>query len=177
MITIVMFLLLLISLFLLIWQISNLVSIIFGSPYVLVKKKIIPAVLKLANPQKNELFYDLGCGNGEVLIEAYKLGLKPTGFEIAPVYFWLARLRTLRYRKIKVLLKNIEQVDLKNADIIYCYLLPKLLAKLVPKFKKELKPGARIVSVGFEIKSLGYTRKIKIEKSTVYLYDFKSRSV
>ena len=172
--TVVMLLLLLIALLLLFWQISNLASIIFGSPYVSVKKKIIPVALKLTNPKENEILFDLGCGNGQVLIEGQKLGLVPTGFEIAPAYFLLAKLRTFRYSKIKIVMQNIENVDLKNADIIYCYLLPKFLAKLTPKFKKELKLGARIVSVGFEIKELNYTKKIMVDNNSIYLYDFSS---
>ena len=159
-----------ISFVLLFWQASNIVSVIFGSPYVIADKKLISRALKLAGLKKGEFFYDLGCGNGEVLIEAAKIGAQATGFEIAPFFYWWARLRTARYSNIKINYQNIFKADLTKADVIYCYLWPKMLEKLAPKFKGELKTGSRLISVGFPIENLDQEEQFRINRHKIYIY-------
>jgi len=117
----------LLSFGLLFWQASNLMSVFFGSPYVMAKPKTIMQALKLAKLKKGEVLYDLGCGNGQVLIEAAKMGAKAVGFEISPFYYWWVRIRTFGYPDISVRFQNIKTIDLKKADVVYCYLLPGFL--------------------------------------------------
>lgn len=167
---IILFLIVPISLVILLWQVSNIVSIIFGSPYVRADREVINFALKSARLKKGEIFYDLGSGNGEALIEAAKLGALATGFEISPFYYLWSRLRTLKYPNIQIKFKNINDVEFRRADVIYCYLLPKFLEKLSPKFKKELKIGTRLISVGFLIKNMGKHQRIKIDNHYIYMY-------
>lgn len=159
-----------ISFGLLFWQASNIVSVIFGSPYVMADKKIICQALKLTGLKKDEIFYDLGCGNGDVLIEAAKIGAEARGYEISPLFYLWARLRTAKYSNIKIDYQNIFKADLAKADVIYCYLWPKMLEKLASKFKGELKTGSRIVSVGFPIKALKNGTEYHINSRKVFIY-------
>lgn len=167
---IILIILAIISFGLLIWQLSNIISVIFGSPYVMLNKDIIRQALKLAGLKKDEVFYDLGCGNGDVLIEAAKTGAKAIGYEISPFYFLLARARTVKYRNIKLNFKNINSIDLSKANVVYCYLMPEILSKLTPKFKSELKAGSRLVSVGFPIKKMRKLLERKINSHKIFIY-------
>ncbi len=167
-------------LIILLWQISNLISVIFGSLYVKTNRNVIRKALKLANVKKGNIFYDLGCGNGDVVISAAKLGAKAIGYEISPYYYILCKLRTWRFKNIKIKFQNINNVNLSKADVVYVYLLPKFLVKLAPKFKKELKPSARLISIGFPIKMVkNNTRVLFFERHLVknhliYVYTKKS---
>lgn len=126
--------------------------------------------LKLAKIKKGDVFYDLGCGNGDVLQEAAKFDVKVIGFEISPFYFLLSKFRTIYYPNVDVYCRDITKVDLTNADIIYCYLLPKFLKKLGAKFKNELRPGVRVISISFPVKNLKPISRIKYKNHTIYLY-------
>lgn len=172
------------------WQLSNIISIFYGCPYVMMDKKVIREALKLAGLKKGDVFYDLGCGRGDVLIEAAKIGAKCTGIEISPYYYIYAKLRLFfilsllpknrssenwgvnNKRKIEIKMQNILSVDLSNVDVVYCYLLPKFLKKLTSKFNKEMKPGSRLISVGFPITELKNEKKYNIENRKLYIYKF-----
>lgn len=162
--------LILISLILLLWQASNLISVFFGAPHVKTKESIISSALKLVDLKKDEIFYELGSGSGDVLISAAKFNVNAIGFEISPHYYLYSKFRTLRYKNIDIKFKNILDVDLSKADVIYCYLLPNLLKKLAPKFKKELKKSCRVISIGFPIDSLKLIKKIRINNHTIFIY-------
>lgn len=168
--TLIDIILILMVLVLLLWQVSNFISIFFGSPHVKTRKSIINSALKLADLKKRETFYELGSGSGDVLISAAKFNVHTIGFEISPFYYLYSKLRMLRYKNIDIKFKNILDVDLSYADVIYCYLLPKLLKKLAPKFKHELKKNARIISIGFQIDSLKLFKKIRTNNHTIYIY-------
>jgi ribosomal protein L11 methylase PrmA len=97
----------------------------------------------------------LGCGDGEVLLEAAKLGATGIGVEIDPVRVFVARLRIFKNRlnnKVAIKRKDLFKEDLTNASVIIVYLVPKTLDKLLPKFKKQLKKGTRIVSFRYDLK-------------------------
>jgi len=155
------------SMIILFWQISNLISVFYGSPYVKTKYHIIKKALDIANLKKDDVFYDLGCGSGDVLIEASKYGVKAIGYEISPYYYILAKLRTMRYHNIEVKYQNIHKVDFAKADVIYCYLLPKLLAKIdFTNVKKQTK----IISIGFQIPKLKLVKHIQYKNHNIFLY-------
>lgn len=179
--TIVLILMIFIAIIIFLWQVSNMVSVFFGSPYVTVRKKVIIKALKAANLQKGDIFYDLGSGKGDVLIIAEKFGAKVFGYEISPFYYLWAKARVLNRPNIQIKYQNINNVSLKRADVVYCYLLPKFLEKLSLKFQKELKSGARLISVGFPIKISLFPAGAKIrdkydkyivENHKIYIYRF-----
>jgi SAM-dependent methyltransferase len=172
---IIIILISIIALIILLWQISNFISVFFGCPYVKTKKDTVRKVLKLAAIKKGDIFYDLGSGNGDVLIEASKLGAKCIGYEISPYYYIVSKLRTMRFKNIDVRFQNINDIDLQKADIVYVYLIPKFLKKLSPKFQRELKPGAKIISIGFPIKNSTFSARVKmIDNHLVYFCTKKS---
>jgi ribosomal protein L11 methylase PrmA len=153
------------------WQISNLISVISGCLYVKTNRDVIRKALKLADVQKGDVFYDLGSGNGDVLIEASKLGAKAIGLEISPYYYIVSKLQTLKHSDIEIRFQNIKDVSLDRADIVYCYLLPNMLEKLGPKFKK-MEKGSRVISVGFPIGKLKNKKEFKVNNRKIYIYNF-----
>lgn len=111
--------------------------------------------LKLTNVTKNDTVYDLGCGDGRVLIIAAKeFEAKGVGIEIDPLRALLARL-LVRYcgvaDKVRIIRGNFFDQDLSNATVVFVYLVPKALTRLKPKLLKELKKGTRIVSFRYKI--------------------------
>jgi len=143
--------LLFISFLIFIWQVSNIISVIFGSPFVNAKTSIVQEALKEAGLKRSQIFYELGCSDGRVLVEASKYGVEAIGFEIALWPFLIGKIRTCFIPNIKIYNDDIKRVDLRNADYVYCYLLPDLLKKITPKFQKELKKNAKIISIAFPL--------------------------
>jgi len=131
-------------------------------------------MLRLANIKKGDVLYDLGSGDGRVVIEAAKTyGIYAVGIEKNILLYLISRLN-IKIRKlegrIKILNKDFFKENLNEANIVTIYLTPKLNKKLEPKFKKELKRGARIVSAAHEIEGWRPIKKIKTGHFWVYLY-------
>jgi len=125
------------------------------APWWRTSQKTARAICKLAKIKKGDLVYDLGCGDGTALITAAKeCGAKGVGIEIDPVRYWISKIRSQKNglsKELKVVRDNFFNQRIENADVVIVYLIPKTLDKLLPKFKKELKKGTRIVSFVYEI--------------------------
>ncbi|HUD09366.1 MAG TPA: 50S ribosomal protein L11 methyltransferase [Patescibacteria group bacterium] len=125
------------------------------APWWRTSHKTAQAICKLAKIKKEDLIYDLGSGDGTALITAAKeFEAFGVGIEIDPVRYWISKILIKRNglsKRIKVVRKNFFQENIKNADVVFVYLVPKALEKLLPKFKQELKKGTRIVSFVYEI--------------------------
>lgn len=128
-----------------------------GSPFVPTEDKKINQILALAGLKKNQVFYDLGCGDGRVVIEAVKnFKVKGIGIDINPLLIKIAKLKSkikkIPSEKINFLCQDILKTNLKNGDYIYLFLMPKLIERLKPKLAK-LKKGTIIISHGFKIEN------------------------
>jgi len=124
------------------------------APWWRTNNKTAKAICKLANISSNDVIYDLGCGDGEVLIQAAKLGAKGVGIEIDPLRVFIAKTRILKnnfQQKVFIKRKSFFEEDISKASVIIVYLIPATLKKLLPKFRKELKKGTKIVSYRYEI--------------------------
>ncbi|MFA6458739.1 MAG: 50S ribosomal protein L11 methyltransferase [Patescibacteria group bacterium] len=125
----------------------------FRSPFVPSNRKTIAKMLLVAKIRPGEKVVDLGCGDGRIVFRAEKFfGANAEGYEIS-VFVWLLAQanRWLKSTKAKIYRRNFFTADLSQADVVFCYLLPEVMLKLSPKFKKELKPGARIISASFSL--------------------------
>jgi predicted O-methyltransferase YrrM len=142
-------------------------------------QNVVDKMLELANVKKDDLVYDLGCGDGRIVVTAAKrFGCKAVGFDIDP-------------QRVKESLENVEKnnvghlvsieqkdiftLDLSKASVVTLYLLPELNVKLIPQLKK-LKPGSRIVSHDFAIKRVKPDKVVKLrsdednDRHKVYLW-------
>jgi SAM-dependent methyltransferase len=124
-------------------------------PYVPTTPEAVEAMLKLANVSKTDVVYDLGCGDGRIVIAAAKnFGAHAVGIDIDPV-----RISEAKENAKKAGVENLvrfEQSDLFKADfheasVVTLFLLTSVNLKLRPKLLQELKPGTRIVSNTFDM--------------------------
>lgn len=127
----------------------------YDVPFVSTPEPVVRRMLKLADVKPGEVVYDLGAGDGRILIiAALEFGAKAVGVEIRPQLIYEIEKKIKMYNledRVKVIHGNFFDVDISEADIVTLYLLTSVNDKLKPKLKRELKPGARIVSHDFEI--------------------------
>lgn len=131
----------------------------------------IRKALELAKVTKKDVVYDLGCGDGRVLIiAAREFGAKGVGIEIDPLRFFIAKILVKINKvgdKVKIIRGNFFEQDLSEASVVFFYLVPKALERLKPKFLKELRPGTRVVTIKYEINLL----KVREDrKNKIFLY-------
>lgn len=147
----------------------------FRSPFVPSNKKTTERMLKLANIKKGQKVIDLGCGDGRIVIRADKVfGAKASGYEISIFVWLLAQInRLLKRSKAKIYRRNFFEADLSKADVVFCYLLPEVMKKLAPKFKKELKKGAKVISAAFHLPGWKPEKEYKKEGRITPIYIYK----
>jgi len=107
--------------------------------------------LKLVNLQRDETLYDLGAGDGRVLlIAAREFNAKAIGIEIGPVQCALIWLRTIASgfgNHIQIKWGNYLKVDLSQADVVFLYATSKEVLKVAAYLEKQMKPSSRLVSI------------------------------
>lgn len=147
--------------------------------YVPTPHDVVDRMLELAKVKKGELLYDLGCGDGRIVITAAKKhGCHGVGYEIDSERVAEAR----KYAKkagveglVTIKQQDIFTADLSPANVATLYLLPDLNVKLIPQLEK-LKPGSRIVTHDFDIagiepdKVVSFTSKEDGVKHTLFLF-------
>ncbi|MCP8315351.1 MAG: class I SAM-dependent methyltransferase [archaeon] len=148
------------------------------APFVESPHDVIKKMLQLVEPKPDEILYDMGSGDGRIIITAAKdFGLRSIGIEIREdlVKRAMAEIRRLNLEsKIKVINDDFFNVNISNANIITLYLTTSANEKLRPKLEKELKSGTRVVSHDYEIRGWMPTRVSKDDPPghTIYLYVF-----
>jgi precorrin-6B methylase 2 len=124
-------------------------------PYVPTTEEAVKAMLKLADVKKSDVVYDLGCGDGRIVIAAAKeYGAHGVGIDINPERIQEAEANAKKAGVEKLV--RFEETDLFKADIheatvVTLFLLGSVNLKLRPKLLRDLKPGTRIVSTTFEM--------------------------
>ncbi len=140
---------------------------------------VVEKMLELADVKKEDLLYDLGCGDGRIVATAAKkYGCKAVGYDVDKRRI-KESLETVRNQKVEKLVtieqKDIFTLDLSKANVITLYLLPTLNVRLIPQLEK-LKPGSRIVSHSFDMegvepdKVVEMTSKDDKARHTIYLW-------
>lgn len=128
-----------------------LVPVFYGLPLVPTKRERIRKALKLANLQPNEILYDLGAGDGRVLlIAAREFGAQAVGIEVGPIQcamIWLRSVASGFGDKIQVKWANFYRADLRDANVVFVYATSTEIIKLAPHLEKHLKKGTRVVSI------------------------------
>ncbi len=112
----------------------------------------VAKVIELSGISEGKVFYDLGSGDGRLVVAAALHGAKAVGIEIDIIKVIYSRIwiKLLRLEdKAQIIRKSIFETDLSKADIVCLYLLQKTNNKLQEKLERELKKGARVISVAF----------------------------
>jgi hypothetical protein len=135
-----------------IWFMYFFIAGFFRSPFVPSNRITVDKMLRLAKIKKGERIFDLGCGDGRIVFAAEKRGAIAVGYEISRFVWFLSQIRRwLTKSQSEIRCENFFQANLRQADVVFCYLLPHVMKDLKPKFEKELKRGARVISAGFSI--------------------------
>ena len=124
--------------------------------FVPTRPAVVDAMMKLANVTKNDVVYDLGCGNGAFIVAAGKIGARAVGVDIDPERVEEAKANVKAAGltdRVTVIHGDIFDPTLKisEATVVTLYLLSPLNAKLAPRLKAELRPGTRVVSNTFDM--------------------------
>jgi ribosomal protein L11 methylase PrmA len=123
-----------------------------GTPYDLVSK-----MLQMAKVKNGDVVYDLGCGDGRIVIlAAQKYGCRGVGYDIDPERVKASRDNVARNKVenlVKIVQADIFELDLSKADVFPLYLLPEMNKKLLPQLEK-LKPGSRIVCHDYDLEGI-----------------------
>lgn len=125
---------------------------ISGVPYVPTSRSVVWEMIRLARLEGAERVYDIGAGDGRILIEAKRAhpGLRATGIEFSPTVWLLGRLRILLSgQAIELRRGDARTTDLRDADAVFLYLSPGMMAQLEGKFDEELRPGAVVIAHAF----------------------------
>lgn len=170
-----LFLLLLFLIFLVIIFIINFYNIIIlgQAPFVSSKRKIISQVVDSLDIYQGKIIYELGAGLSLFLrqIEKRTKVNKLIAIEYAIIPYLFSKLLLFFYKSdIKLIRKNLYSVNLNQADIIYLYLMPKMMPKLAKKLNKECKKGTLIISNSFKITDLTLEKNIKVNNINIYFY-------
>jgi ribosomal protein L11 methylase PrmA len=136
--------------------------------------EVIEAMLKLAEVTKNDVVYDLGCGDGRIVTAAAKdFGARAIGIDIDPQRVSEARERISQAGvagRATIRHEDLFEADIKEATVVTLYLLTSLNEKLKPKLLRELKPGTRIVSQTFDMGDWKPEKEIEVDGRNVYFW-------
>jgi SAM-dependent methyltransferase len=148
-------------------------------PYVPTPPEVVDAMLKLARVKKGDLVYDLGCGDGRIVIAAAKkYGARGVGFDIDPERIAEATENAKKEGvtgQVQFVKKDLFEADLKEATVITMYLLPQVNLRLRPKLMAELKPGTRLVSHAFDMGDWKAEKEETIDGRRIYYWTIPAK--
>jgi SAM-dependent methyltransferase len=143
-------------------------------PYVPSPNPVVDGMLKLAGVSAGDTVYDLGCGDGRIVIAAAKAyGARGVGVDINPERVEEARANAKSAKvddKVRFEENDLFKANIANATVVTLYLLPDVNLRLKAKLMKELKPGTRIVSHSFDMGDWKPEKEQTVEGRQIYLW-------
>ncbi|MHA1951030.1 MAG: class I SAM-dependent methyltransferase [Candidatus Thorarchaeota archaeon] len=145
---------------------------VVGAPWVPTPKKRVRSMLEIAELSSEDILYDLGSGDGRILVLAAKeFGAQSIGIEIDPLRIMWSRFSIRRNnvsKKARVIRGNFFNISVSNASVVSLYQGYVINKKIRDKLAEELKPGTRVVSYRFILD--GWTPVKTNEEESIYLY-------
>lgn len=141
-----------------------------GAPFIPSSPRVVKDMVSLARIKPGEIVFDLGSGDGRILIAAAQAGALAQGWEIHPLLVGLTRLKVWWLKlgqRVEVDYGNFWQADLKEADVIMVYLITHRMLELKEKLIREAKQGARVVSHAFKVP--GWEPESQLGEARLYL--------
>ena len=148
--------------------------------YVPTPQPVVDAMLELAQVKRSDVVYDLGSGDGRIVIAAAKkYGASGVGFEIDPALVKTARRNAAAAgvsSRVRFVTQDLYTVDLSRASVVTLYLLQSINEQLRPKLVRQLKPGSRIVSHVFNMgPEWPPERTLTVDRSRIFLWSIPGR--
>lgn len=142
-------------------------------PFVPTPQEVVDKMIELGGVKKGDTHYDLGSGDGRIVISAAKKGAKGVGFEIDPDLVKESQ-ENIKKAGVENLAEirhqDILTVDLSPASVVTMYLLPDVNLKLRPNVLSQMKPGSRVVSHAFDMGDWKPDKTEKVNGRTIYLW-------
>ena len=142
-------------------------------PFVPSPQEVVDKMIELGGVKTGDVVYDLGSGDGRIVIAAAKKGAKAVGFEIDGDLIKQSR-ENIRAAGVQdsaeIRRQDILTVDLSQASVVTMYLLPDVNLKLKPNLLSQLKPGSRVVSHSFDMGDWKPDKIERVEGRTIYLW-------
>jgi ubiquinone/menaquinone biosynthesis C-methylase UbiE len=136
--------------------------------------EVVDKMLELAKVTAKDVVYDLGCGDGRIVITAaQKYGARAVGVDIDPKRIEEATANAKAAKvtdKVRFIEGDLFEANISEATVVTLYLLTRLNEKLKPKLLKDLKPGTRVVSHAFDMGDWKPEQTASVSGSTVYLW-------
>ncbi|WP_414572171.1 SAM-dependent methyltransferase [Nostoc sp. CCY 9925] len=143
-------------------------------PYVPTPQPVVDAMLKVAKVGKNDVLYDLGSGDGRIVVTAAQnFGTRGVGIDIDPQRIKEANENAKKAGvtdRVKFVQQDLFNTDFSEATVVTLYLLPEINEKLRPILLKQLKPGTRIVSHAFDMGKWKPEQTLNVEGKTIYYW-------
>lgn len=147
-------------------------------PYVPTRQTVVDAMLNLAKVSEGDIHYDLGCGDGRIVISAAKKGAIATGIDLDPQRIKEANENAKKAgvsEQVTFIEGDLFDLDFSKATVLTLYLLPSVNLKLRPTILNKLKPGTRIVSHAFDMGDWKPEKEIVVDGSTIYFWTVPER--
>ena len=143
-------------------------------PYVPTPEEVVVGMLKMAGVSQNDVVYDLGCGDGRIVITAAKLfGARGGGVDNDPNLIRQSNENARRAGvadRVKFVEQDLFETDIREATVVTLYLLPELNLQLRPKLFRDLRPGSRIVAHEFDMGDWRPDNMAKVDRVKFYYY-------
>lgn len=148
-------------------------------PFVPTPDAVVDRMLEVAKVGPNDVVYDLGSGDGRIVIAAAKKGARAVGIDIDPERIREARANARRAgvgKRVEFRQGDLFKADIQDATVVTLYLLSGVNQRLRPKLLSELKPGTRVVSHAFDMGDWKPASEEQVGSSTVYYWVVPARS-
>lgn len=140
---------------------------------------VVTAMLKLAEVKPGDIVYDLGCGDGRIVIAAARdFGARGVGIDIDPVRIDESNANARKAGvtdKVRFIEEDLFEADIREATVVTLFLWPSVNLKLRPKLLKELRPGTRVVSHSHDMGEWKPNKTIYVNGSRVHLWIIPER--
>jgi precorrin-6B methylase 2 len=148
-------------------------------PYVPTPPEVVDAMLTLAAVKKEDIVYDLGCGDGRVVVTAAKeKGARGVGIDIDPERINEAKENAEKAGvadRVEIRQQDLFKADIHEATVVTLYLLPSINLKLRPKLWRDLRPGARVVSHSFDMGDWKPEKQMEVNGEAIYFWTIPNR--
>lgn len=144
------------------------------TPFVSSPTPIVDAMLRLAGVGTADVVYDLGCGDGRIVISAASsFGARGVGIDNNPARIQEAQANSRAAGvtdRVSFQLNDLFQADIHNATVVALYLLPDVNLRLRPRLQRDLRPGTRVVSNTFAMGDWKPEREVRVDGVSLYLW-------
>lgn len=139
---------------------------------------VVEQMLKLADVRKGDVVYDLGCGDGRIVVAAARLGARGVGIDIDPqrINDSIGNARAAGVLdRVAFRNEDLFEANISDATVVTLFLWPEVNLKLRAKLLRELKPGTRVVSYYWDMGDWVAEKEIEIDGHSIFLWTVPAR--